>query len=81
CPRPCRFPDGAIERFLAAVPAVRQGDRLTLLFTAGGMDFFMNGRPIGSVKDQDFARLILATFIGQHPSSEEVKFGLLGASG
>jgi hypothetical protein len=81
CPRPCRLPDGAIERFLAAIPAVRQGDSLTLLFTANRMDFLMNGRRMGSVPDPDFARLILATFIGRHPSSEEVKTGLLGTSG
>jgi hypothetical protein len=79
CSTPCRLPAESIDRFLAAVPSVREGETSTLLFTDRGVDFLMNGRLLGRISDHDFARVILATFIGQHPTSDEVKAGLLGA--
>jgi Chalcone isomerase-like len=78
CPAPCHVAAESIDRFLAAVPSVRQGEISTLLFNDRGMDFLMNGRLVGLVADTEFARIILATFIGQHPTSDEVKAGLLG---
>jgi Chalcone isomerase-like len=79
CSTPCQLPAEAIDRFLAAVPSVREGETSTLLFTDRGVDFLMNGRLLGRISDHEFARVILATFIGQHPTSDEVKAGLLGA--
>src|SRR4051795_13419 len=81
CPAPCRLPAESIDRFLAAVPSVREGETSTLLFTDRGMDFFVNNRLIGRISDHEFARVILATFIGQYPTSKDVKAGLLGAPG
>jgi hypothetical protein len=80
CPAPCRLPAERIDRFLAAVPSVREGEISTLLFNDRGMEYLMNGRLVGRVNDTEFARIILATFIGQHPTSEEVKAGLLGVT-
>jgi hypothetical protein len=80
CGEPCRLPAESIDRFLAAVPSVREGETSTLLFNDRGMDFFMNGRLVGRVADTEFARIILATFIGQNPTSQEVKVGLLGGT-
>jgi hypothetical protein len=79
CVAPCHLSTDSIARFLAAVPSVRQGDISMLLFTAQGMDFLMNGHLMGRVTDPEFANIILATFIGQHPTSEELKAALLGA--
>jgi hypothetical protein len=81
CSMPCRLPAETIGRFLAAVPSVREGETSTLLFTDRGVDFLMNDRLMGRVNDNEFARVVLATFIGQHPTSDEVKAGLLGAPG
>ena len=81
CPAPCRLPADSVARFLAAIPSVHNGDTNTLLFTDRGLEFFINGRSAGRVADPDFVRVILATFIGPNPTSEEVKAGLLGAPG
>ena len=80
CSAPCRVPAESIDRFLAEVPSVREGAISSLLFTDRGMDVLTNGRLVGRVPDTEFARIILATFIGQHPTSEEVKAGLLGVT-
>ena len=81
CPAPCRLPADKLDRFLAAVPSVHKGDTSTLLFTDRKVDFLLNGQLVGRVADPDFAKVILATFIGPYPTSDEVKSGLLGNSG
>ncbi len=53
----------------------------TLLFSARGVEFFINGRSAGHIANSDFRQVILSTFIGPNPTSEEVKAGLLGARG
>lgn len=80
CRPPCRLPVEMTDRFLAAVPAVREGDTGALLFTPQGLTVFMNEQPVGRVSDAGFVRVILSTFIGEHPVSADVKRGLLGAS-
>ena len=81
CPAPCPLPADSIARFLAAIPSVHNGDVNTLLFTVRGMEFFINGRSAGHIANPDFRQVILSTFIGPNPTSEEVKAGLLGARG
>ncbi len=78
CRLPCRLASNDIERFIADVPAVHKGDTVTFLFTATTVDFFINGRSQGRIDDPLFTRVILSTFIGEHPSASEVKRGLLG---
>src|SRR3978361_2354548 len=66
CPAPCRLPADSVDRFLTAIPSVHNGDTNTLLFTARGVEFFINGRSLGQITNPDFKRLILSTFIGPY---------------
>jgi Chalcone isomerase-like len=81
CLAPCRLPGDKIDQFLAAIPSVHEGDTSSLLFTGRKVDFLLNGHLLGRVTDPDFTRVILATFVGPYPTSEEVKSGLLGNLG
>ena len=81
CSKPCRLPADSINRFLAAIPSVQSGDTNILLFTARGVEFFINGQSAGRIENPDFKQVILSTFIGQSPTSEEMKAGLLGVQG
>jgi hypothetical protein len=80
CGRPCSLPPENVDRFLDAIPSMRQGDAITFVFTPSGMDAFKNGGLIGRIHDSEFVHVILATFIGEHPTSPAVKRGLLGGS-
>jgi hypothetical protein len=80
CRPPCRLPVVLTDRFLAAVPSVQKGDIGALLFTAQGLNVFMNEQLLGRVSDPDFVRVILSTFIGTHPTSADLKRGLLGTA-
>ncbi len=78
CSAPCQLAPQDIERFLAAVPAMHKGDSFTLLFTTRGAEVTANGRPIGTITDPEFARQMLATFIGPQPATPRLKRELLG---
>jgi hypothetical protein len=67
-----------MQRFLVAVPSVHKGDDSTLLFTSRGVHITFNGRLMGDISDQQFAELMLATFIGREPPTPRLKRELLG---
>ena len=79
CRLPCHLSADSIDRFLAGVPSVENGDTSSLLFTAQEVDAFMNGQLIGRIRDTSFARVMLMTFIGPDPVSTALKNGLLNA--
>ncbi len=78
CLPPCRLAPADVARFLAAVPAMRAGDRSTLSFISGALDITINGQHLGTITDPIFAGAVLATFIGPDPPTERLKSGLLG---
>jgi len=78
CKSPCYLDPQDVERFLAAVPSMRKGDRSTLLFSSKGVDITLNGRLMGEIADPHFAKMMLATFIGPEPPTRRLKRELLG---
>ena len=78
CKLPCHLDPSDVQRFLAAVPSMHEGDKSTLLFTSRGVRVTFNGRPIGDIADPHFAQTVLATFIGPEPPTRRLKRELLG---
>jgi hypothetical protein len=78
CKAPCTLDPRDLQRFLAAVPSVREGDGSTLHFSSKGVHVVFNGRPMGDIADPHFAELMLATFIGAVPPTPRLKRELLG---
>jgi hypothetical protein len=78
CGKPCDLAPLDVERFLAAVPSIRKGDRYVILFTADGAEISANGRLVGRIGNRRFATAMLATFIGPHPPTPRLKRELLG---
>ena len=78
CKLPCHLDPSDVQRFLAAVPSMHEGDESTLLFTSRGVRVTFNGRPIGDIADPHFAQTVLATFIGPEPPTPRLKRELLG---
>jgi len=77
CRPPCSLRAENVRRFLDAIPSMRKGETSTFFFGPEGLEVFMNGKLVGRIPDRAFVRVILATFIGSHPTSDEVKRGLL----
>jgi hypothetical protein len=60
CKAPCYLDPSDVQRFLAAVPSMHEGDESTLLFTSHGVRVTFNGRPIGDITDPHFAQTVTA---------------------
>lgn len=76
----CRLPTDALARFEAALSPVRKGDTQRFVFTSEGVEIAADGRDrtgVATITDPTFARVLLATWIGDQPTSEAVKRGLL----
>ena len=79
CKKPCSLDPRDIQRFLAAVPPVHNGDETVLLFTPNGVSVWLNGQSMGAISDPHFAEIMLATFIGVEPPTPRLKRQLLGS--
>ncbi len=81
CPEPCRLESADVERFLAEVPAMREGDTFELRFAEHSAVITANGRLIGHIDQPVLADAVLAAFLGPRPGSPEVKQALLERHG
>jgi len=67
-----------VDRFLAFLPAVKEGDRLLFSYNPGkGSTFIFNGSSRLHIPGKAFSDIYLLVFIGSTPPTVEVKKGLL----
>ena len=78
CRPPCRLDPAVAERFYDLVRDVEKGTTTTYAISQGGLEIGYDGKSVGRIDDPAFARLVLATFIGDHPPTPELKRALLG---
>ncbi|MHB8454466.1 MAG: chalcone isomerase family protein [Acidiferrobacterales bacterium] len=68
-----------VDRFLAFLPAVKEGERMVFSYAPGkGSTFVLGGSAPLIIRGKEFADLYLLVFIGPNPPTPEVKQGLLG---
>jgi hypothetical protein len=79
CLPPCRIAAEDLAHFLAEVPAMRAGENFSILFNRQGATVTANGVHFGVIPNSEFARAILATFLGPEPASAALKAALLQA--
>ncbi len=72
--------DDALAALLQTARAVRPGDVTTYVYGPHGLQVLFNDQSLAVIADSDFARRMLAGMIGAHPSSVELRDGLLGGS-
>jgi hypothetical protein len=81
CPdRSCAAFRTQIAEFQAGVGAVAKGDVYDYVFRADRVEILRSGAASATtIRGADFARLLLSTWIGVAPPTEELKSALLGA--
>ena len=77
-PPECTVDQRDVERFIAEVPSVHQGDESQMVFTSKGVRVKFNGRLMGDITDTHFAEVLLRTFLGPAPPTARLKRELLG---
>lgn len=82
CAPNCEKMSAEVEAFLKAVPEFKKGDHYRYVFSPHGPAVFLNEKKIFSSTNPELGKLLLSTWIGKKPPSDEVKSGLLNpASG
>jgi Chalcone isomerase-like len=81
CVAPCRLDPEDVERFLAMVPAMHEGDNYSMLFAQHRAIVTVSGHQIGTISQPHFADAMLATFLGPNPASPRLKRVLLQGHG
>jgi hypothetical protein len=78
CVAPCVLSQTLLTQFLTALRPVKAGENVTLVFRPQGADAYYDGKPVGHIADVQFAKLMLAVFIGQNAAVPALKQELLG---
>ena len=82
CPaRDCAPYRGSIDRFMSLVSEVEPGTRYTYFFFPDRIDIMRGADRVGGVAGDGFSRLLLSTWIGDVPPTEELKKALVGTAG
>jgi Chalcone isomerase-like len=68
-----------LEQMRAIFPNVRKGDRLLGVHQPGvGASFVFNGKPVGELRDPEFARLFFGIWLSSQTSQPHMRRDLLG---
>ena len=78
CKSPCVMNNESRQKFLKLIPDTRAGDTQTFVFRESGVEIFRNGKGLGAIADAAFTVVVLASWIGDAPTTEELKRRLLG---
>lgn len=80
CRPPCAIPQDSLRELLRITPHTIAGESQTIIFgPEGRITIYRQDQKIGEIVDARFARILLSTWIGGAPVSEELKQGMLGA--
>ncbi len=70
-----------IAEFQALVGPVAEGDLFDFAFLEDRVEITSPGKPVATVRGREFARLLLSTWIGKAPPTEDLKRSMLGDRG
>lgn len=78
CSRPCAEMQDRLKLLNAAMVDVPKGQRVTFVFFPDHFELTTPNHGSKIFKGKDFGDMVIATFIGKSPPSEQVKNGMLG---
>jgi hypothetical protein len=78
CAAPCEIKQGQLSMFLNALWAVHAGEIVKFVFSPDGVHVYDDQETAGYIPDLEFARVMLAMFIGQHATVPQLRQELLG---
>lgn len=70
-----------LDQLNSMMSGINEGQRLTLTYIPGtGTRVGVDGKTRGTIKGEQFARVMFSIFVGPQPPNEGLKQGLLGAA-
>jgi hypothetical protein len=68
-----------LDTFCSWWPAMKSGERAVITYAPGeGTTLEINGKKLGTIPGQDFARALFAVWLGDKPADGGLKEGMLG---
>lgn len=80
CQPECKKIDAEILKFYSSVPDFKKNSFYRYIFTELGMQILLENKEIFKSSSPEFAKVLLKTWIGENPPSEEIKKDLLMGS-
>ncbi len=80
CQSPCVLDSHSLTRFASLVPETKVNDTQTYVFAEGRVEIIRNEIKLGEVANAAFANVLLATWVGDVPTTVSLKRALLGAA-
>lgn len=77
CKSPCAVNEARRAPFINAMSGLKEGDEETFIFTAAGLELKRNGTSVVTIPDPELAKLILSGWIGDEPTTAELKAAML----
>jgi hypothetical protein len=80
CESECAALKAPFDKLIAMMTPMKTGDRLAFDISPTKVDVSLDGKAVGTVEDAKFPAALLKTWLGNHPPTEALKEGMLGAS-
>ena len=80
CESKCQTLEPEIKKFYSSVPDFKKNSHYRYIFTATGLQILLDDKEIFKSTQPEFATLLLKTWIGKKPPSEDIKKNLLRGS-
>lgn len=78
CKESCTDISEEINDFYNSQSTIKSGDKIKYEFTPNSCNILKNNKLTFKCNSQKFSKLLLSTFIGDHPPTKELKKSLLG---
>lgn len=77
CETKCQILESEIQRFYKTVPDFKKNSIYRYVFNPTGVLILLNDSEIFATQDPEFSSLLLKTWIGKNPPSEQIKVELI----
>jgi hypothetical protein len=78
CPEPCEIKQSQLSVFLKSLTAMHAGETVRFVFSPDGVRVYYDQALAGNIPDPEFARRMLAVFIGRYTTVPTLRRALLG---
>jgi hypothetical protein len=78
CPKPCAELKDRLTALNSYMSDLKTGDSMSFTWSPGRTEVHVRGRSMGVVTGDDFAKVMLSTWMGPSPPNAALKEGMLG---
>jgi hypothetical protein len=78
CPKPCTELKDRLATLNSYMSDLKVGDSMSFTWSPGRTEVHVRAKSMGVITGDDFAKVMLATWMGPNPPNKDLKEGMLG---